>query len=302
MLSRRNTVLRYDIRGCGMSDRDVWDFSTDRLYEDFEAVVSAANIDQFVFFGTAGNVAPGVRFAVQHPGRVSHLVLYGCHTRGRLVRPHAAEEADEAETRLKAMELGWLNRNAAFGEFFAALHAPDELQEGLPLSELLRLTTSPVNAISLIRSYWTLDLRELLPRVQCPTLVIHARRDKIVPLEEGRLAAALVPQAKLVTLDSRNHILQEREPAWGTFVQALEDFIPRSGSTASLAALLTAREYQVLNAVAQGLDNEAIATDLRLSSKTVRNHVSTILSKLGAKTRAQAVAMARDSGLGGSGK
>jgi pimeloyl-ACP methyl ester carboxylesterase/DNA-binding CsgD family transcriptional regulator len=300
LLARRHTLIRYDLRGCGLSDREVGDFSTERLHEDFAAVVSAAGTERFAFFGTAGNVAAGVRYAAEHPERVAHVVLYACHTRGRLVRPRERADDEEAETRLKAMELGWAKRNAAFGDFFTALHAPDTAREQFAaLSELLRATTTPANASALIRSYWTLDLREVLPRVRCPALVLHARHDPIVPFEEGRLAAGLLADAKLVTLESRNHILQESEPAWRPFTQALEEFLPAVPAAASAVfEALTAREREVLEAVAQGFANDDIAQRLRMSPKTVRNHVSAILGKLRAESRAHAVALARDAGLG----
>ena len=124
------------------------------------------------------------------------------------------------EVRLKAFELGWPDHDAAFGQFFAASHAPNASpQHFRSLGELLRRTTTPSNAIRIIRSYSPLDLRNDLQRVRCPTLVLHAREDPVIPFEEGRLAASLVPNARFVPLDSRNHILQEIEPAWRQFVE-----------------------------------------------------------------------------------
>jgi pimeloyl-ACP methyl ester carboxylesterase len=123
-------------------------------------------------------------------------VLFGCHTRGPLVRPRTPAEVEEMEIRLKAIELGWPNHNVAFGQFFAASHAPNSSPEHFrSLGELLRQTTTPDNAIRIIRSYSPLDLRSQLQRVRCPTLVLHAREDPIVPFEQGRLAANLVPDA-----------------------------------------------------------------------------------------------------------
>ncbi len=300
ILTRNHTLIRYDLRGCGLSDRDVANISKESLVEDFEAVVAAAGVERFVFMGTAGNVAPGVNFAVCHPDRVSCLVLYGCHTRGTLMRPRTSAEAEETETRLKVYELGWPNHNPAFGQFFTAAHAPDAMPEHLrSLGELARQTTTPNNVVRIIKSYWQLDLRDLLPRVRCPTLVLHAREDPIVPFEEGRLGASLVPDARFVPLDSRNHILQETEPAWQQFVAALDDFLLPSLANVSVPIDdLTARERDVLEIIAQGRGNAEIATRLKISEKTVRNHVSIIFNKLGVNSRAQAVVCARDAGFG----
>ena len=125
----------------------------------------------------------------------------------------------------------------------------------------------------------------------------------IIPFDEGRTVAALIPGARFVPLESRNHVLLDTEPAWQQFVEAFDDFLParrrRGRATADLLLDdLTAREHQVLELVAQGLDNEAIGARLKISDKTVRNHVSIILSKLGVNSRVQAVVRAREAGFG----
>src|SRR5262245_34636794 len=302
-LTKRHTLIRYDLRGCGLSDRDVADISNDRLIDDFEAVVEAAKVGPFAFLGTAGNVAPGVNRAVRHPQSISRLVLFGCHTRGPSVRPQTPREVEEMEVRLKAFELGWPNHNIAFGQFFAMSHAPNASPEQFrSLGDLLRQTTTPRNAIRIIRAYSPLDLRDQLQRVRCPTLVLHARQDPVVPFEEGRLAASLVPGPNFVPLDRSHHILQEAEPAWRQFVDALDRFLPASQIPSDRTALpldqLTAREREVLEFIVQGMDNHGIAARLKISEKTVRNHVTMVFAKLGFTSRAQAVARARDAGLG----
>jgi pimeloyl-ACP methyl ester carboxylesterase len=251
VLTRRHTLIRYDMRGCGLSDRNVADFSLDRLAEDFEAVVAAAGLERFVFMATAGNAAAGLNYAVNDPNRVSHLVLYACHTRGNLVRPRTPTDVDTAETRLKVYELGWPHRNTPFGQFLTAALSPDALPEHLRSWELLRDTTTPDNAIRLTRSYWQVDLRESLRRVRCPTLLLHAREDPVIPFAEGRLGASLVPDSVFVPLDSRNHILLETEPAWRHFVEALDSFLPAAAiDSASSIDDLTAREREVLEIIA----------------------------------------------------
>lgn len=297
-LGRRHTVIRYDVRGCGLSDRDVAEISLDRMADDFNAVVSAAGLDKFAFFGTAGNVAPAVAYAARHAGRIEHLVLYGCNTRGLLRRPGSTVDKKEAEIRLKALELGWASRNAAFGQFFAALHAPDAPEHYSSLSDLLRATTSASNAIRIIRAYWHLDIVDNLQRVRCPTLILHSRDDPIVPFEEGRLAASLVPDARFVPIDSRNHILVETEAGWPQLTTAVDDFLPGSLPVAAKLNALTRREREVLDAVARGHGNPAIAKQLGIAEKTVRNHVSIILDKVGAVSRSEAIVVAREGGFG----
>jgi pimeloyl-ACP methyl ester carboxylesterase/DNA-binding CsgD family transcriptional regulator len=299
LLTRRHTLIRYDMRGCGLSDRNVSDFSLERLAEDLEAVVSAAGLDRFAFLSTAGNADAGVKYAVKYPDRVDRLALYACHTRGNLIRPQSSDDVETRETRLKVYELGWPNLKTPFGKFLTSALSPDAPPDYYRSWEMLRETTTPENAGQLIRSYWHVDLRELLPRVQCPSLVLHAREDPVIPFAEGRLGASLLPDAMFVELDSRNHILQEAEPAWRQFADAIDNFFPSvSANSGASFDELTAREREVLEIIAQGRNNNEIAKRLNISEKTVRNHVSLIFSKLGVNSRAEAVARARDAGFG----
>ena len=299
LLTRRHTLVRYDIRGCGLSDREPVDISLDKLSEDFNAVVAAAGLDRFSLFAMAGNSQAAVAYAVRNPAALIHLVLYGCHTRGPFVRPIDAAQEGEDETRLKAIQLGWRTANPAFARFFTTLHAPDLIpRHTTAYNELLRATTSPNNAAALIRAYWHSDLRTLAPQILSPTLVIHARYDPIIPFDEGRLGASLIPGAQFVSLESRNHVLIESEPAWVVFTRAVDRFLSCAGPSNSNFAQLTSRECAVLSILAKGVDNSGIAAQLGISEKTVRNHVSIIFGKLGAHSRAQAVALARDWGIG----
>jgi len=164
------------------------------------------------------------------------------------------------------------------------------------------MTTSAANAAQIVETIYNIDVRGMISQVRCPTLVLHARDDAMHVFDEGRKIAGLIPGARFVPLESRNHILLDTEHAWPQFTAALEDFLPPapigSASTGALLDSLTARENQVLELVAQGLDNDTIGKRLGISEKTVRNQVSIIFSKLGVNSRAQAVVRARDAGFG----
>ncbi|MGA8950547.1 MAG: alpha/beta fold hydrolase [Xanthobacteraceae bacterium] len=299
-LSRRHTLIRYDFRGCGLSDRDDVEFSLNRHAEDLEAVVEAAGLDRFVLFAMQGGGPKASLFAVNHRHRVTHLILYGVSTRGRLADTPTPQQIEEAKTRLKAIELGWSDNLPAYGQFYLSLQIPNaSAEQQRSFNALLRETLSPKQAVALLRSYWEADVRTILPQIECPTLVMHARGDPTIPFEEGRRVAALVPGARFVPLESRNHILLEGEPSWSQFTQAVDEFLPtfRNGKVDCLAEL-TPRERDLLEFVAQGSDNKEIATTLNISVKTVRNHLSTIFSKLGASSRAQVIVQARDAGFG----
>jgi DNA-binding CsgD family transcriptional regulator len=160
------------------------------------------------------------------------------------------------------------------------------------MSELQRRSASADDAARIIRSFFDIEVSEAAERIACPTLVLHGRNDRRVPFEEGRRVASHIPGARLVPLETANHVLLEDEPAFGQFFAELEAFLPRA-THASFAGL-TAREGEILERIAQGLDNAQIAAHLGLSEKTVRNHITHIFDKLGVQTRAQAIVLARD--------
>ena len=304
LLTRRHTLVRYNMRGCGLSDREQVDFSFEKFVEDLEAVIEAAGLEQFVLVGTAAAAAIGMTYAVGHPERVSHLVLYASFVRNKLAGSPTPQEVEEARARLKVMELGWPNDTPAYGQFYTSLHMPDASAEQFQsFADLIRRTTSQANAVALLQVFFRIDVLEIVPKVRCPTLIFHCRGDSIIWFEQGRSVAGLIPGARFVPLESRNHVLLETEPAWQQFVEALDDFLPAAPARpAGLGGTpldeLTTREHEVLELVAQGLDNDAIGKQLHISNRTARNHVSLILSKLGVKSRAQAIVRARDAGFG----
>ena len=300
LLTRRHRVVRYDWRGCGLSDREGVKFSLERHIEDLEAVADDLGLKRFILVGDAGGGTVSMAYAARHPERVSHLVLYGTQTRGRLVRKDPKLIA-EGRAFLDVMELGWNNPTPAYGQFFTTLHMPDADADRLRVyGDLLRLTTSPANAVALLMAYFEADVRNIVSRIRCPALVLHAREDAIIPFDEGRLVASLIRGARFVPLESRNHILQESEPAWQLLASQIDDFLPVSSAQETEMSLveLTPREREILELIAQGLDNHQIAERFGISEKTVRNHASVTFEKIGAKSRAHAVALARDAGLG----
>ncbi|MEO5596105.1 MAG: alpha/beta fold hydrolase [Lysobacteraceae bacterium] len=304
-LTRGNTLIRYDARGCGLSDRDVDDFSTERHLEDLEAVVTACGLDRFALLGMTGGGPYGVMYATRHPEQVSHLVLYGSYLRGRIARSTTPEQKDETETLLHLVELGWGRDDPSFRQLYNSQTipgaTPDQFQS---FNALLRKSASAANAARLLRVLHADDISRLAPQLRCPTLVMHPREDERVPFEQGRALAAAIPNARFVPLDSRNHLLLEQEPAWRTLLAELEAFLPQASAPAKKDATtrkldgLTAREHEVLELVAQGIGNQAIGEQLHMGEKTVRNNVSNIMAKLGVRTRAEAIVTAREVGFG----
>jgi pimeloyl-ACP methyl ester carboxylesterase/DNA-binding CsgD family transcriptional regulator len=299
-LAKRHTLIRYDFRGFGLSDRDHVEFTFEKLGEDFEAVLKAVGSERFALFAMSGGARVVMPYVVRNPDRISRLVLYGTSPSGPLSRNAPPEQVEDLQLQLRAMELGWSQDVPGYGTFMTSLHLPDATpSQSSSFNDLLRSAGSPANAVQLLRTLVECDMRDLLPQVRCPTLVLHARRSAVLSFDEGRKVAALVPDARFVPLESRNHILLENEPAWQQFISEIDDFLPAFlESSPAFLDELTAREREILELVAQGLGNDRISTRLKISEKTVRNHVSMILSKLNAGSRAQAVAMARDAGFG----
>jgi pimeloyl-ACP methyl ester carboxylesterase/DNA-binding CsgD family transcriptional regulator len=293
--------VRYDERGCGMSDWNVEDFSFPRWLGDLEAVADAALPEgAFPLLGVSQGAATSVAYAVTHPERVSRLVLYGGYARGWGLRGDSAGKR-EREAIIDLAALGWGRDNPAFRQVFTSRFVTGATSEQMDwFNELCRRTSSPAIAAELLRSRANVDVKDLLQHVRVPTLVIHAREDAAVPVSAGRELAALIPGAEFVELDSRNHILLEGEPAWERFCAAVGDFLgiaPVRGAETDVFAALTPRERGILGHLAEGLSNADIARRLGLSEKTVRNHVSNLFDKLGVWTRAQAIVFARDRGF-----
>lgn len=296
-LARHHTYYRYDRRGCGLSDWAV-EQSFEGFHADLEAVVDRAGLDRFVLYGASHGAAVAVAYAVRHPEKVTHLVLYGPLTRGRRRRPLTPRLEAEIDMNLKLAELGWGGKDPAFHHFFTAQFIPDATTEQMRwLVELQRVSTSPEFAVRHLNAVFDIDVTGLASGVRCPTLVLHADDDLRVPFEEGRLLASLIPGARFVSLHGRNHFLLENEPAWGRFVSELRAFLPVPAPADPIGfSDLTARECEVLELVTHGLDNAQIAAWLTLSEKTVRNHITGIFSKLAVDSRAQAIVRARDAG------
>lgn len=306
-LSRKNELIRYDSRGCGLSDREVDRISMDAWIEDLEAVVATLDIERFPLFGNSQGAAIAIGYAARHPDRVSHLILYGGCARGLLKRNPPPKIVDAAAAMLKAAELGWGADSSSFRQVFISqlLHdATAEQQRAV--DEAQRLTVSGANAVRFMEVVFEIDVRDVAPKVQCPTLVFHAKDDPCFPFEEGRLMASLIPHARLVPLPSKNHLPFETEPAWATFVAELRAFLPASETEPTREQLdgkpdgrspLTPRQLEILGEVGKGQTDKEIARKLSLSPRTVEMHVANALLALNCRTRAEAVRRATELGL-----
>ncbi|HSH43246.1 MAG TPA: alpha/beta fold hydrolase [Arenicellales bacterium] len=292
--------IRYDERGCGLTDHKVGDLSFPRWVEDLEAVVDAAAPRRpFALMGGSQGASVAIAYAVRYPERVSHLILYGAYAVG------ARRFDDETFTRTyQAMQelvrVGWDKDNPVFRQVFTSRFIPEGTEEQIEwFNELCRRTSTPELIYELFTVRANIDVRDLLPQVQVPTLVLHAASDEVIPVEQGRKLAREIPGAEFMQLESRNHILQESEPAWRDFKEAVLRFTGQGhrADAGSRFDTLTPRESEILTLLRRGYTNARIGYELGVSEKTVRNHISRLYEKLDVHSRTEAIALAHEHGL-----
>jgi pimeloyl-ACP methyl ester carboxylesterase len=235
-LSRHHTLVRYDERGCGLSDWNVDDFSLEAWVRDLEAVVDALGLERFPLLGISQGGPIAIAYATRHPERVSHLILHGSYARGVSHRGLSEQDREERELLLRLIRVGWGKDHPAFRQVFTSLFIPDGTTEQMEwFNELQRVSARPENAARMCAAFHSLDVRALAPQVRAPTLVLHGTGDMRIPLAEGRLLASLIPGARFVPIESRNHLILESEPGWPRFLQEVRSFLGVPVATADLA-------------------------------------------------------------------
>ena len=233
--AKDHAFVHYDERGNGLSDWNNPEFSVDAFVRDLEAVVDALGLDRFALMGSSKGGPTSIAYAARHPERVSHLVLYGTFARGWSERANGAE-IERGEAMITLMRQGWAQDNPAVRQILTSLFLPDATLEEMGwFNDLQRLSSSAENAARLLRSLGEFNVLDLLPGITAPTLVLHCRDDAAVPFEQGRLIASRVPGARFLALDSRNHVLLPRDPAWAAFVSEVRRFLREGARTMSRA-------------------------------------------------------------------
>ena len=223
--TKHHTLYRYDERGNGLSDWNVDDFSFAAWVRDFEQLIDTISIENFALLGISQGGAVAVSYAARHPERVSKLILYGAFARGWMLR-NTPGEIERRHALLTLVKFGWGKDNPAFRQLWTTIFMPDATREEAEwFNELQRKTTSPENAYELLLAGGRINVVDLLPLVQCPTLVLHCKNESAVPIAEGRLIASKIPGAKFVELPSRNHLVTPHEAAWPMFLDAVSEFM-----------------------------------------------------------------------------
>jgi pimeloyl-ACP methyl ester carboxylesterase/DNA-binding CsgD family transcriptional regulator len=304
-LSVGRSLVRYDERGTGLSDRDAADLSFEAMVADLEALVDALELQRFALLGMSQGGAISIAYAARHPDRVSALVLCGAYARGHAHPDRPASQREEADLLLRLIEVGWGTADPKFRRVFASMFLPDATAEQLAAFDVLqRQSATPDVALRLREMFGRIDVVDLCPLVTAPTLVMHVRGDRLVPFEEGRLLAAGIPGARFVALEGRSHILLPGTPAYASFFTELRAFIAEQPGAESAAFVraderthlpidrLSARELEVLALVAEGSTNLAIASALSISPRTIERHLANVYAKLGLEGRSARAAAA----------
>ncbi|MDP6953857.1 MAG: alpha/beta fold hydrolase, partial [Alphaproteobacteria bacterium] len=229
-LASGHQLVRYDARGNGLSDWEAENISFDAFVGDLETVVDACGLDRFPLLGVSQGCPVSIAYAVRHPEKVSRLVLYGGFARGRAKRG-TRSDIEDAEAQMILMRNNWGKDNPAIRQLFTSMFIPEGTPEQIDwFNNLQRITTSAENAVRIRTAVNNIDVMPLLAEVKAPTLVLHCRDDGMVPFEEGRRMAAMIPDARIVALEGRNHLMLEHEPAWARFVEEVRAFLVEDGA------------------------------------------------------------------------
>jgi pimeloyl-ACP methyl ester carboxylesterase/DNA-binding CsgD family transcriptional regulator len=291
------TVIRYDERGFGMSDWNIDDFSLEARLGDLDAVVAAIGLERFSLLGMSGGSGVALAFAIAHPEEVNRLILYGTVC-GEPVT-WSPEDWAEEETFRSMIRVGWAKEDPVFRRVFTTRFIPDANEQQMRwFDDLQRMSTSPANAVASRIARQEVNLVDDLSRISAPTLVLQAVGDRSTTFDNAVSVSSRISGARLVPLESRNHILLADEPAWGVFIDEVTSFLEperrafaeRSESVergpGAAAEALSPRERAVLRLAADGRTNDEIADALVLSARTVERHLSNVYAKLGLSGRA----------------
>jgi pimeloyl-ACP methyl ester carboxylesterase len=242
-LAHHHSLLRYDGRGLGLSQRDVPEISFERSVSDLETITNHVGLKRFILVGLSQGGAAAVVYASRHPDRVSHLIIYGAFARGALHRGDPEKQKADYELSRTLVRQGWGSDLDSYRAFFTTQFVPDgTIEHHRFLNNIERLTAAPEVAERILTVSANVNVADILPTVRVPTLVLHARGDVRVPFSCGQEIAAGIPGAKLVALESRNHLILGNEPANREFFDAIADFVGDKRIRGALPGTTTFKE------------------------------------------------------------
>jgi len=292
-LSRRLSLVRYDGRGMGLSDRDVSDFSLEAQVRDLEAVVNAVGFDKVALFGFSCGAGPAIAYVARHPDRVSHLIIYGSFPRmSWVLDTERGRQVFEATSTL--VRQGWGSDLPTYRQLFTSRFMPDADTESIQaFNEMQRVSASGDNVAAFLTALQDVDVTPLLPRVALPTLIIHRRDDAVCPFESGRELATSIPGARFLPLEGRNHFPLPSEPVRETIFKAIEEFLGEGEEVAAVAEPPAAGAFRTIlftdvegsTALTQRLGDakarEVLRAHERITREALRAHGGSEVKALG---------------------
>ncbi|HET9477522.1 MAG TPA: alpha/beta fold hydrolase [Dehalococcoidia bacterium] len=287
ILSRGRRLVSYDRRGVGASQRDVEDFSLEAQLGDLIALVDHLELGTFDLWGAIDGAAIAVAYAARYPQRVSRLVLWQPYPFGEGL---IGEKGLSAEESIASFAQFIQKRWSLAAETIADIAFPSgpvEAQRWATRS--LRESMSAQVAKNQLEFECGVDVRRYLPLVQTPTLVLHRKGAQDVPFSQGRLAAALIPDARFVALEGEIcHPYFDHQQ----YLHLVQEFLAPECPDG-----LTPRELEVLRLIAAGRSSREIAAELVLSVRTVERHIANVYTKTDTHGRAQIASYAVERGL-----
>jgi pimeloyl-ACP methyl ester carboxylesterase len=271
-LASHRTLVRYDSRGTGLSERLVEDLSIEGHLRDLDAVVEKAGIERFVLMGPAHLGPTAITYAARNPDRVTRLILWMAYARA----------SDYSEAARTLLERDWELYTRLGGFRVAEVTGDAAASEYISFMREANTRAGTIAAFDAIRSY---DVTALLPQVTVPTLVMHREGSRALRAPVARELVSRIPNARLVMLKGAS--LAPFAEDVDAVVSAIDEFLNEEGPDG-----LTQREIQVLSLIAAGRSNRLIAEELVLSERTVARHVTNIYGKIGAHSKADATAYA----------
>ena len=288
-IAERAMLVDYDCRGAGLSERNVADYSLEAWVRDVEAVVDALGEEQVILFAPDSLAVPtAVAYAIQRPERISHLVLWQAHTGIK----HLLGDASFA-TVLELIDKDWALFCEVLVQIMEGWSDPDTAHRS---AAMMRELHTPQGIKAAMSAAEQIDVSDLLPMVQTPTLVLHRRAGRHA-FSDSMMVASAIPDARLVSIEGTAFSWALEHPE--AVLQAVDDFVGwRTGSMPRRSGSdLSPRELEILGLLARGRSSRQIGQELVLSVRTVERHISNIYRKIDAHNRAQATSYALAHGL-----
>lgn len=224
-LSKRFQLIRFDLRGFGLSERDIDSFAFDDFITDIEAVIGAIGLTKFAMLGPSAGGLQSLAYSVKHPEQVTHLVFLGGFIRGPRRVPDSATHA-HADMIEAIIRRGWGQSGSPFSKNFAEMLVPNgTTAQHEAINNVQLVACEGRIAEEFFRVISEVDLSEAAADVRAKTLILHGDNEKGVPLSEARYATSRIPGARLVHLPTSNHLLIEDEPAWPIFLREISEFV-----------------------------------------------------------------------------